>query len=211
MALIFVILVIIDSSTNVFAKQTSGIIQLDELNHYGEVSIKNFQVSEKEFYKVIHLNIQIKVKDLALEDGASVFPKAIKLVNENGKSYLPTREECTIPDPLIIGPQGGPCHEAKNDCGMPNWWISIKGTEGGIGEYHPCFRVEKEFNNFKVYYTLHVGGLNYKDYEYLIGDIAVDQKLTPDIVSNVKNINMTKPQDFFTQFFEWLRNLFNLS
>lgn len=197
--------------------QTSGIIPLDAFNHYGEISIKNVQVSEKEFYKVIHLNIQIKVKDLGLEDGASFEPDSIKLVNENGKSYLPTREECTATEPpgtLVSYP--GPCFKVENECGKSMWDFSIKGTEGGIGNYHPCFRVEKEFNNFKVYYGYRktTGELRQYLFEYNpIGKIILNEKNEPtsDVVSDIKNINITKPQDFFAQLFEWFKNLFRFS
>jgi hypothetical protein len=194
--------------------QTSGIIPLDAFNHHGEISIENVQVSEKEFYKVIHLNIQIKVKDLGLEDSAWFEPDSIKLVNENGKSYLPTREECTATEPpgtLFSYP--GPCFKVENECGKPMNPFGIKGTEGGIGNYHPCFRVEKEFNNFKVYYGYDKPFKPILDEYNPIGNIILNEKNEPtsDVVSNIKNINITNTQDFFAQFFEWIKNLFKFS
>ena len=142
-------------SLNAYA-QTSGIIPLDGLHHSGVVSIQNIQVSEKEFYKVIHLNVQFKVKDLGLEDSAFFEPNSIKLVNENGKSYYPEYEECTATDPAGTVSFPPPCRHVETDCGVPMFEFGIKGTEGGIGNYHPCFRVEKEFNNFNVYYGYYV-------------------------------------------------------
>lgn len=68
---------------------TTNNIPLDSRNHYGEVLVKNVKVLEKEFYKVIVLDIQIKVKDLELERSAWIEPDSIKLVNENGKVYFP--------------------------------------------------------------------------------------------------------------------------
>lgn len=59
------------------------------------------KVSEKEFYNVIHLNVQIKVKNLELEDIVSIYPDSVKLVNENGKLYFPNRDECNLPEPAV--------------------------------------------------------------------------------------------------------------
>jgi len=149
------VICLIGTSANASA-QTSGIIPLDGLHHNGVVSIQNIQVSEKEYYKVIHLNIQFQVKDLGLEDSAWFEPNSIKLVNENGKSYLPEYEECTATDPAGTVSFPPPCRHVQTDCGVPMFEFGIKGTEGGIGNYHPCFRVEKEFNSFNVYYGYYV-------------------------------------------------------
>jgi hypothetical protein len=172
--------------------QTSGIIPLDEFNHKGEISINNINVSEREYYKVIFMNVHVKIKDLALEDGTIINTSNIRITNENGKTY---------------GPEG-----LGQDCKAPTFSeTSITGSEGGIGKFSLCYRVEKEFNNFKVYYTYYSYDL--KPHTYQIGNIVLNQKNEPtsDVVSDIKNLNMTKPTDFFAQLFEWLKNLFKFS
>ena len=55
------------------------------------------------------------------------------MTNENGKTY---------------GPEG-----LGQDCSAITLnEMSITGTEGGAGQFSLCYMVEKEFNNFKVYY-----------------------------------------------------------
>lgn len=208
-----IIFVVVPS--NVYA-QTSGIIQLDvdQEHHHGTVSIKNIQVDEKEFYKVIHLDIQIKVIDLGLENSASIDPNAIELVNERGKAYLPTNADCTVPDGGAAG-DSRPCFQAENDCGKPVWFFLIYGTKGGIGEYHPCFRVEKEFNNFTVNYGYmkldHYYETTQVGYEPIM-KISLNEKNDPtnNIFSNANNINTTKSNDFFTQLLDMIKNWFKL-
>lgn len=200
----------------VFA-QTSN-IELDSRNNYGEISVKNVKVIEREFYKVIVLNIQFQAKDLELENGVSIYPDSIKLVNENDKVYFPTRDECKIPGPIIKTPDGGPCYEVENECGKPVWRFSIKGIEGGIKSYHPCFRVEKEFDSFKVYYGYEEFG---KSLSYDIGSIDVNkanhqtiqktEKSSIDIISDAKNLDSIKPKDIFSQLIDIFRNLFTFS
>jgi len=196
--------------------QTSNIIQLDvdQLNHHGTVTVKNIQVDEKEFYKVIHLNIQIKVNNLALEDSASIDPNSIELVNEKGKTYLPTNVDCTVPDGGAVG-DGRPCFYAENECGKPVWPFLIYGTKGGIGEYHPCFRVEKEFSNFTVNYGYmklnHEYMSMYMDYEPIM-KISLNEKNDPtnNIFSDNNQI-VNKSNDFFMQLLQMIKNWFKLT
>lgn len=131
---------ILGLSLNAYA-QTSDLIRLDDQNHYGQLSIDNVHVSEKEYYKLVMMDVHVKVKDLALEDFANVYWGSITLTNENGKKYQPE------------GNVDANCNKKQFD-GTFYTIPGVKGTEGGIGQQSLCYMVEKEFNNFKVYYTI---------------------------------------------------------
>ncbi|MGI0060329.1 MAG: hypothetical protein ACREBJ_11245 [Nitrosotalea sp.] len=199
--------------------QTSDLVLLDDRNHYGQFSIDNVHVVEKNYYKVIFMDIHVKAKDLALEDTANVFWDSITLTNENGKKYQPE------------GNDGPDCKKAWD--GTFYVISSVAGSDGGIGQHSSCYMVEKEFNNFKVYYTIPY--YNYNLHSFPIGNVVLNEKNDPtssivsDIqnttnhavsnienttnraVSNIENATMSNPQDFFTQFFEMLKNLFKFS
>lgn len=192
--------------------QAAPSIELDSRNNYGEVSVKNIRVIEKEFYKVIVLNINFQAKDLELEHIISIYPDAVKLVNENGKLYFPERDECKMAEPLVKTPDGGPCYQVENECGKPVWWFSIKGTEGGIKNYHPCFRVEKEFSNFKIYYGHEKFGKSLSD-STQIGTInlnELNQQITKNNSDNISGLPK-KSTDFFSQLMDMFRSWFNFS
>ena len=183
--LVFTILLIPITS---FA-QTTDNIKLD-FTHYGKFSIQNLQVSEKEFYKEISMNVQIKVQDLELEDIVFMAPFDIRLVNENGKIYTPQVAECRTPVT-----------------------VTITGSKGGIGGFPVCFWVEKEFNNFKIQY--HNQALLES---YQVGEINLNEhtnqkieKLPSDASSETKNPPMTKSnnKDFFSQIIDMIKRLFN--
>lgn len=244
MVLIFTVGFLLDAS----AQQTSGNVPLDSFNHTGEISIQSVQVDEKEYYKVVHLNVQIKISNLALEDTAWFEPNSIKLVNENGKRYFPTRNDCpTIREGTIgIATWPSSCYQPATDCGYPGVAFPVYGTQGGIVNYHPCFEVEKEFNKFNVYFGydrpfhpvldqwIMVGSIDLSQNQNSIdgagsyaknlvtnaGSYAQNlannasssaQNLVTNASSYAQNINMTQSKDFFTQFFDWLKNLFHMS
>lgn len=207
--LIFVLILAILLMPIISFAQTADNLPLDSRNHHGEVSIKNVKVIEKDYYKVIILDVRFKVTNLQLEDIVSIYPDSIKLVNEKGKTYFPNRDECNLPEPLVKVPDGGPCYEVKNECAKPVWSFDIKGTEGGIGQYHPCFRVEKEFTDFKAYYGYQQFGKSLSD-SNLIGNIDLN-KSPQQPASNIKIPTATQTKDFFSQFFDIIKKLFNFS
>lgn len=105
------------------------------------------------------------------------------------------RNECDIPIPPLTAPIEGPCYKVENKCGKPSWSFAIKGTEGGIKNYHPCFRVEKEFNNFKVYYGYEKFGRSLPD-SHLIESIDLNQPFKQNI-PDIKIPTATQTKDFF--------------
>lgn len=183
-----IVIGLIGLSVNALA-QTSNIVPLDNRNHYGQFSINNVRVSEKQFYKVIFMDVHVQVKDLGLKDSTTILPYSITIVNKNGKTYSvpPLQEECT----------------------RPTWGVDIYGNKGGVGTYSTCFRVDKEFNNFKVYYSYN--GVDSKSHSYPIGNVDLNQSSLAHAKSGVKQTNLTKAQNFFKQFYEMIKNLFKFS
>lgn len=176
------------------AAQTSDLIPIDH-KHYGYFSIDNIRVSEHEYYKEVLMDVHVKVKDLALEDGIAAPWYSIILTNENGKTYQPkvtTGKDCKV-DPYTFYNTG------------------ISGADGGIGMHCISFMVEKEFNKFNVYYQIYSTPDATTYHNYLIGNIDLTQNPFSNPISDIKNINMTKPVDFFSQLIEWFKNLFHFS
>ncbi len=197
-------------SLNAYA-QTSDLIQLDDRNHYGQFSIDNVHVSEKEYYKLVLMNVHVKVKNLALEDTANVYWDSITLTNENGKKY---QAETNV----------------DTDCNKKGFDITfyelqtVSGTEGGIGQHSLCFMVEKEFNNFKVYYTIPFYNINNPSNpfsSYQIGSIDLTningQVTTPSSspsdsspsVSPTYTGTSPAPTNIFEQLMNWLKQIFH--
>jgi hypothetical protein len=142
---------LIGLSFNVYA-QTSNTVLLDDRNHMGQFSINNVSVSEKQYYKVIFMNIDVKVNNLGMEDGTTILPNSITLVNDNGTSYGQDTQECS----------------------PPIWGLSLDGKEGGVGTLSTCYSVEKNFNNFKVYYSFWDDADGTR-HSYQIGNIDLTQ------------------------------------
>jgi hypothetical protein len=205
LVLVFTILIIPITS---FA-QASDLIPLDDRNHYGQFSIDNVHVSEKEYYKVIFIDVHVKVKDLALEDSSEVFWDGITLTNENGKKYQAIKN---------VG----------SDCNPKQWdgtfyvMQGVSGKEGGIGQHSLCYMVEKEFYNFKVYYNIPYYTIPNSDMHspsFQIGNIVLNQSNDPTF-NGVSNPSTSNPStsstsqsatNIFTQFFDWLKSLFHFS
>ena len=175
-------------SLNAYA-QTSDLIPLDQRNHYGQFSIDNVQVSEKDYYKVVSMDVHVKVKDLALEDISDVYWDSITLTNENGKKYQPEGN-------------GGPdCKKEWDGTFWPN--TTVTGSEGGIGQHSFCFMVEKEFTDFKVYYTIPFYNINNPNNPYpsfQIGNIDLTQNTntqvqTPSSSPSDSNLSASSPSD----------------
>lgn len=172
-------------SFNAYA-QTSDIIQLDDLNHFGQISIKNIHVSEKEYYKEIYMDVHVQANDLALEDGFGINAQSFTIMNQNGKSY-----------------------GTSSDCNMPTWDVPILGKKGGFGDFSICFEVEKEFNDFKIYYKYH--SLNYFDRSAVqIGNISLNEKNDPTS-SPLTSTPSSSPSitNFFEQLMNYLKQLFH--
>ncbi len=147
----------------------------------GEFSVQNVRVTEKEFYKVITIDVHIKVINLELENMVLVSPMNTILVNQNGKTYTQQFDECKIP---II--------------------YEMRGKTGPNGAFSTCFSVEKEFNNFKVYYKT--------DQSYLIGEIDLTKNNQPVKNSNNDELDIPKKStDFFSQLIDMFRSWFNFS
>jgi len=191
-------------SLNAYA-QASNIIRLDDQNHYGQLSIDNVHVSEKEYYKLVIMDVHVKVKDLALEDFANVYWGSITLTNENGKKYQPE------------GNVDANCNKKQFD-GTFYTIPGVKGSEGGIGQQSLCYMVEKEFNNFKVYYTIPYYNTNNPDNPYTsfqIGNIDLtntDGQVTapssPSDSSSSPNPSISTTSQSTANIFEQLMNFF---
>jgi len=184
-------MIILGSSVSSALAQTSDLILLDTQNHYGQFSIDNVHVVEKQYYKIIYIDVHVKVKDLALEDSATAYLDGITLTNENGKKYQST---CTN-----VG--AGTFYDTQ----------TVSGRDGGIGMRSLCYMVEKEFSNFKVYYTIPY--YNFNTHSTQIGDIVLDQRNDPTInpTSDIGNSNTPNTLDFFSQLIQWFKNLFKFS
>ena len=147
-----------------------------------EFSVQNVRVSEKENYKVIFMDIRVTVKNLELSDWIPIAPIGTTLINENGKTHVPDPSECEIP-----------------------LFLNIYGKTPS-GYFHTCFSVEKEFNNFKVFFT--------PQYQQpiLIGIIDLNQinQQTAQNTESIQNIPKTI-QDFFSQLLNMVKSLFNFS
>lgn len=142
--------------TSSVSMQTADNVLIDRNGvKYGEFSVQNVRVTEKEFYKIITIDIHIKVKNLELENMVLISPKNTVLINENGKSYYQQPNECSTP--LLY---------------------EMKGKTGPNGAYSTCFSVEKEFDNFKVYHKTD------KSYLIGTIDLTQINKQTIDIVSD---------------------------
>lgn len=141
-------------SSNAYA-QTSGLIPIG-FKHMGEVSIDNVSVDEKEYYKIVHVKLYMKINGLALEDGDSL-NGAILLQNANGKTYGGTL--CDYQNPLEAS------HFTET---------SFVGTQGGINKPTFCYNVEKEFNQLTVYLQQYSNS-DASYHKYLIGNIDLTQ------------------------------------
>ncbi len=194
-------------SLNAYA-QTSDLIVLDQRNNHGQFSIDNVHVVEKQYYKVIFMDVHVKVKDLALEDIADVYWTSITLTNENGKKYS------------AEGRDGPDC---KKDWDGTFWdSTTVKGSDGGIGMHSFCYMVEKEFHNFKVYYIIPFNNLNNPYTPFQIGNIVLDQSndptSTPSSSSTDSNPSSSIPSissasqsatNIFEQLMNFLRQIFH--
>lgn len=199
-------------SLNAYA-QTPNTVLLDEQNHYGQFSIDNVRVFEKDYYKVVSMNVHVKVKDLALEDSSNVYWYSITLTNENGKKYQA---------------EGG----VDADCNKKGWDGTfyevqmVSGSEGGIGQHSLCYMVEKEFNNFKVYYTSPLNNPNNPFPVFQIGSIDLTQDTNDQVQTlsqNPSNSSQSSPSNFsspstsqsqtdiFEQLIDMIKNLFHFS
>jgi hypothetical protein len=185
-------------SLNAYA-QTSDLIALDQRNNHGQFSIDNVHVVEKQYYKVIFMDVHVKVKDLALEDVADVYWTSITLTNENGKKYS------------AEGKNGPDCKKEWDG----TFWESttVKGSDGGIGMHSLCYMVEKEFHNFKVYYTIPFSmPPNYTTLypSVQIGDIILNQSNDPTY-SGGSNPSTSSPSvtNFFEQLMNYLKQIFH--
>ena len=183
--------------------QTSDLVPLEDKKHYAQFSIDNVRVEEKDYYKVIFMDVHIKVKDLALEDSTEINGK-VTLTNENGKTYQPNPPDCQLP------------------CLFP--LTLITGAEGGIGKISVQYMVEKEFNKFKVYYNIPYYDMqnpsNNPYPSFQIGSIDLTnvngQVPTPSSSpsdtnpsSNLSTSNISQSTNIFEQLMNWLKQIFH--
>jgi len=195
-----VISCILETSVTAFA-QTSDVIPLDDRNHYGQFFIDNVHVSEKDYYKVIFMDVHVKVKDLALEDGTSVFPNGIGITNENGKKY----------GIEVSGP----------DCSYPAFSeYQTSGSQGGLIHFSVCYMVEKEFNNFKVHYTntqvgypLQISSIGSIDLTNINGQVSTQSSSSLDSSPPTSNPSVSSVSqstvNIFEQFMNFLKQIFS--
>ena len=182
--LVFVVLLI---PITAFAQSASN-IPIDA-KHYGEFSVKNLKVSEKEFYKEISMEMHIKVQNLELEDAVFVAPLSIRLINENGKLYLPKVSECKTPVT-----------------------ITILGTKGGTGGFPVCYWVEKEFNNFKIQYHNDITQKNSEIGKIDLSQQSIQTESPFESVTDIKIQDVEKTsKDFFSQIIDFFKRLFSFS
>ena len=93
-----------------------------------DFTINSYRVEHEEYYDILHINVNMVMKNMELED-AIVFSPSMQTIlkNENGKQY-PEK-----------------CHGRQ--LGM-TW---IKGDENPNMSYSVCYYVEKTFDRFDVY------------------------------------------------------------
>jgi len=174
--------------------QSTGDVRLGGGKYDGVFTIQNVKVVEKDTYKIIFMDVTIRVKNLESKDVYWHSASSIKLVNENDKSYYFPFGGCAgTPEFLVIYP-----------------------NRGGVDTYSTCFKVEKEFNNFKIQYQNN----NLKK-SYEIGKIDLNQKSEMiqksekppiDTVKDIKIQDVEKTsKDFFSQIMEFFKKLFSFS
>ena len=95
------------------------------------ITPKNVRISEKEFYNVISMDIHFMIPDIRVNDFQWFYINQISITDDKGRNHTPDDSECRIAG------------------GMYN----IDGKRGKDQYYTPCYSVEKDFKNFKVYYT----------------------------------------------------------
>lgn len=122
--------VIMLSVQNSFAQTADIVITGQGIGKkYGDFSVQNVRVSEKQHYKVVTIDVHVKVKNSELQDWFVFSPIQTNLVNLKGKSYPPDPSECKIPT-----------------------MYQVSGKKGPDFTYSLCFSVEKDINEFKVTY-----------------------------------------------------------
>jgi len=174
--------------------QTSDEIPVGSGKYDGVFTIQNVKMVENDTYKMISMDVTIKVKNLESKDVYWHSTSSITLVNENGKTYRVPFGGCGgTPESLVIYP-----------------------NRGGEGTYTTCFKVDKEFSNFKIQYQ---NNILKKSYE--IGNLDLNQinqqtvqtteKSPIDTVIETKIPNTSKPKDFFSQILDMLKKLFSFS
>ena len=95
----------------------------------GIFSIEKIIVSEKEYYRIISINLNIKAENLELGDMVFLSPIAFTLKSEQGKVYVNQPKECSSPISYQITGKTG-----------PNLSVLV------------CYEVEKELDKFDVFF-----------------------------------------------------------
>lgn len=172
----------------------------------------NPRTIEKEFYNVVYIDVHLTATDMKINDREFIPKESFTIVNENGEEYSTDSSECKIP----VG-------------------LGLSGKENPETMMTVCYSVEKQFKNFKMYYSKEPYVL--LDKKSLIGSFV----LTPEMVQtlhdgekynvsetgksstsdenkqssqtvNIKDkIQESTIRDFFSQLTDMLRSLFNFS
>lgn len=95
----------------------------------GTFSIEKIILSEKEYYRIISINLNIKAENLELGDTVFLSPIDFTLENEKGKKYVNQPQECSSP-----------------------LTYQITGKTGSNLSVIVCYEVEKEFDRFDVFF-----------------------------------------------------------
>ncbi|UTY61748.1 MAG: hypothetical protein HPQ69_00010 [Marine Group I thaumarchaeote] len=145
----------------------SGFAQYDDnvkisksgIAKYGIFSVENIAITDREYYKLAKIFVNVKVQNLELEDRyILVSPTSFTLQNENGKSYFNQERDCKSPARLFY---------------------EITGKTGSQVTIPLCFHVENHYEFFEVYYR--------SDKNYHIDSIQLieSSKSTTDTLSNL--------------------------
>ncbi|HSB57549.1 MAG TPA: hypothetical protein VLD38_07065 [Nitrosopumilaceae archaeon] len=106
---------------------------LAEASQITDIVPKNVRMYDKGTYNVITMDIHFIIPNIRTDESNFFFAQQISITDDKGRNHQVDLRECSV-------------------AGASGMYL-IDGKKGSDQYYTPCYSVEKDFKNFKVYFT----------------------------------------------------------